>query len=376
MANPYNPKSPAKPHFFGGRHHIIASARESFDEALTYRRSGGVLVYGHRGVGKTSLLKKILSLVQSSEEEKYLNALVLDRRLSRTTSDQELYQILNEELYAQVSDRGTAVEKLKSKAKSIRGVSLFQLGFNFKEESERRSPYQLWRASVRELKNADFILIAIDDADYLSPEALSELKTIVEDENATPIILLVSGGVGFEERLVDEYSPVARIFSGSSFNIGKLTIEETGEVLQKPLEDSSASWKEEGINELYRLTSGYPYLVQCLAHACYEEGEAISESKVGESIMRAVEIGKSWLDHEIPQASDLDVVSFAQLIKIESEVFQSSEINHVGVAPIYIGRLVKLGVLKKVRRGRYSLQKSPMIAIYEKLKRGISDEKI
>ena len=90
------------------------------------------------------------------------------------------------------------------------------------------------------------------------------------------------------------------------------------------------------------------------------------------SINEAVRIGRSWLDHEIPMASDQDVVCFYKIASLNKELLKSSEINSLGVPPPYIGRLVKLGILKLINRGRYSLEKSPLIATYEMLKRGLT----
>ncbi len=95
-----------------------------------------------------------------------------------------------------------------------------------------------------------------------------------------------------------------------------------------------------------------------------------------QSIGQAVNIGKSWLDHEIPEASDQDVISFARIAKLDKDAVQSTEISRVGVSPPYVGRLVKLKILKQIRRGRYSIEKSPMIATFELLKRGLSEDTV
>ena len=98
----------------------------------------------------------------------------------------------------------------------------------------------------------------------------------------------------------------------------------------------------------------------------------INKERVKENIKKAVSIGQSWLDHEIPDASDQDVISFAKITGLDKDMVQSTEISNVGVSPPYVGRLVKLKILKKLRRGRYGIEKSPMIATFELLKRGLA----
>lgn len=373
MTNPYDPTTPARPEYFGGREHVLQKLKERIIMAKEHQKSGGILIYGHRGVGKTSLINKIISELSGSEDN-LSNILIISRRLARTTNDQELYKLLNEELKQQVEKRKSIIDKVKSGAKNVGGIKLFNFAIDRTIKDAEQSLYHQWRNKVESLKNAGLILIAIDDADFLSLEAIGELKTIIEEISKTPLLLIISGFIGFEEKLVDKYSPVARIFSGANFNIGRFSLEETKVVLNKPLVNEKTKWDQKAIIAVQKVTGGYPYLVQCIASASYSENCLINEEKVMKSIEQAVNIGKSWLDHEIPEASDQDVISFARIAKLDKDVVQSTEISKVGVSPPYVGRLVKLKILKQIRRGRYSIEKSPMIATFELLKRGLSEE--
>ncbi len=372
MTNPYDPQTPARPEYFGGREQVLKIVRERIAIAKEHSKSGGILIYGHRGVGKTSLINKIISEMSGSEDNPS-DILIISRRLARTTNDQELYKLLNEELKQQVEKRKNLIEKIKTAAKNIEGISAFNFSFDRLKKDVEQSQYHQWRENVENLKNVKLILITLDDADFLSIEAIGELKTIVEEISNTPILLTISGFMDFEEKFVDKYSPVARIFSGANFNIGRFSLEETSEVLDKPLINNKTKWDRVAIQVVQKVTSGYPYLVQCIASASYIENYTITEKRVKECIKQAVNIGKSWLDHEIPEASNQDVISFAKIAKLDKDIVQSTEISRVGVSPPYIGRLVKLKILKQIRRGRYSIEKSPMIATFELLKRGLSD---
>lgn len=371
MPNPYDPQTPARPEYFGGREQVLSKVRERIDIAKKQNKSGGIIICGHRGVGKTSLVNKIVSEM-SGPEDNPSDILIISRRLARTTNDQELYILLNEELRQQIDKRKNKINWLKSAAKNVDGISAFGFGLDTSKNDTEKSPYHQWKENIENLKNVKLVLIALDDADFLSTEAIGELKTIVEEMSKTPILLIISGFIGFEEKLVDDYSPVARIFSGANFNIGRFSLEETKEVLTRPLADEKTEWDEKAMLVLQKVTGGYPYLVQCLASAAYQESEIITAKRVNESIDQAVNIGKSWLDHEIPDASDQDVISFAKIARLDKEIVQSVEIGRTGVSPPYIGRLVKLKILKQVRRGKYSLEKSPMIATFELLKRNLS----
>ncbi|MEK6848005.1 MAG: ATP-binding protein [Nanoarchaeota archaeon] len=373
MPNPYDPQTPARPAYFGGREHVLFKLRERIQMAKEHKKSGGILIYGHRGVGKTSLINKIINEMSGSDDDP-TDILIISRRLARTTNDQELYRLLTEELIQQIEKRKNLIKRIGSFVKNVSSLDAFSLGVELNKEALEKSPYHQWRNHVESLGNVGLILIALDDADWLSLEAIGELKTIVEESSKIPILLVISGYIDFEEKLVDKYSPVARIFSGANFNIGRFNSEETKEVLTKPLSNEKTTWESKAIEKAQKITGGYPYLVQCLASACYIENKTISEDRVTDSIKSAISIGQSWLDHEIPDASDQDVISFAKIARLDKNIVQSTEISNAGVSPPYVGRLVKLKILKKMRRGRYSIEKSPMTATFELLKRELSLE--
>ncbi|HKU50601.1 MAG TPA: ATP-binding protein, partial [Nitrososphaera sp.] len=337
VLNPYDPQTPAKPEYFGGRQQILKSVRERIDIAKTYRKSGGILIYGHRGVGKTSLLKKIIDEAGGFEDNP-ANALIIYRRLGRTTTEEELYGMVTEEAVTGVQRRKSFIERMAAKSKNVSGIRLFEIGIDFSRDAPNISNYQKWKLILQNLRNVDYVLIALDDTDYLSTEAIGELKTIAEDVQNVPVLLVVSGGVEFEEKLVGNYSPVARIFSGASFNITQFSLEETREVLTKPLTGENTKWKESAILELQKFTAGFPYLVQCLAKASYIESGTIDENKVRDSVNLAVEIGRSWLAHVIPTASDRDVVSFMKIADLKRDIIQSVEMSDLGISAPYIGR--------------------------------------
>jgi len=370
MANPYDPQTPARPQYFGGRKKVLKQIQERIDAAKFHHASGAVLIHGHRGVGKTSLLKKVIYNV-NADQMKGAKVLYFYRRLGRTTNDEEMYRMLNEELSSAFEVRKNWFQKMKSAGRHLEMVNLSWLRVKIPADSQE-SPYLLWKSNLRNLVGIeDYVLVAIDDADFLSVEAIGELKTIVEDAGPVPVLLVVSGGTMFEQRLVDAYSPVARIFSGASFNIGKLDPEETREVLEKPLQGEQTAWDTKAINEIHKLTGGYPYLIQCLASASYRKDERITEKDVRSRVHDAIEIGKSWLNHEIPNASDQDIISFIKITRLDKGILQSADMLKAGIQAVYVGRLVRQGILRKISRGRYELQKSPIIAEFEKLKRSL-----
>ena len=91
------------------------------------------------------------------------------------------------------------------------------------------------------------------------------------------------------------------------------------------------------------------------------------QSKLNE----ALDLGKPWLNNELKNASDNDILYFAKICELNKTTLKSSEMTSVGISPPYIGRLVQHKIIEKINRGRYKLKKPPIIALYHSLKRGL-----
>ncbi len=375
MVNPYDPRTPADPDEFGGRKAILQSLHEQIENASALRHSGGILIQGFRGVGKSSLIRKLVNIVELDETKIQGGAFVAGCRLSKTTSDSEFYQMITNSLLDDLSKKQTLAKKIIGLKDLISSVGVSGIKIDFDKAGLSKTPGQKWRELLRRMKGAGLVLVSIDDADYLSPEAIGELKTIVEEQKEVPILLVVAGGTEMEQRMIDEYSPVARIFSGASFNISSFDLEETREVLLNPLRgQGDASWKEEGIKAVQRFTKGYPFLVKCLANASYSTGSPIDEKKVKASIKSALEIARPWLDNKLREASDMDLQSFYKIGRSNKTSFRTTDLIAIGIQAQYMTRLVRLKILKSVSRGHYDLVEAPMIAYYHMLKRQLPME--
>ncbi len=376
MVNPYDPRTPAEPEEFGGRKAILQTVHEQIDSASVLRRSGGILIQGFRGVGKSSLVRKLISIVETEKAAIPGGAFVASCRLAKTTSDSELYKLITESLLEDISKKQSLAEKIAGLKDLLRSIGVpGGITFGLTQAEHDKSPHQKWKDLLNRMSGASLVFVAVDDADSLSPEAIGELKTIVEEQKQVPVLLTIAGSTELEQRMIDQYSPVARIFSGASFNISSFDLDETREVLQKPIRGMpDVQWAQSGVIAVQRYTKGYPFLVKCLANASYRTGEPIDEKRVQSCLKAALDIARPWLDNKLREASDQDVVSFYRIGRSNQLKFRSTDLNLLGVQAQYIGRLVKHKVLKAVSRGHYDLIEAPMIAYYLMLKRQLPME--
>jgi hypothetical protein len=330
------------------------------------------MLHGYRGSGKTSALRKIQAVVRSEAP----STLAVEIPLRMLSSEDRLLASIVQEVGRQLETRAGLGERIKGFLSRINGLSVAGGGVSVAPggADRRTSGLAVWRDCIESLDADTVLLICVDDAELLDPSGLGALKTIAEAHARVPIILVVAGGVELSDRLGQrDTSPIARVFSGARFDIGELSLEETGAALASPITavGGSGSWQLEAIREVHLLSHGYPFLVQCLASAAYREPDPIDAARVRRAVEQALKIGSSWLERECANASDEDIRAFAKIAAHGGSRVRSSEIISLGIQSPYIGRLVRLKILKKISRGHYELRKAPVIAYYHALARDL-----
>lgn len=353
--NPYVPTDAIPPKYFAGRKNILARSRQVLEQA---RRGvhGGILLSGHRGIGKTSALRAIEAGLPDE-------VAIVRIRFSRAMDLEGFAAEIIGHLRAEV-------EVWRDRF----GISEVALPFltirrNPRTQDEASPSVALLRA-FRSLRRMSLLWLSLDDMDYVAGDALSLLKSAMEESQQPIAVMAVACGHELRQRLVSEHSPIIRFFSGSDFDLANFTLEETQEALELPLQEngSQTRWTESAVREVHRWTSGYPYLVQCLAYSAFRPG-TIDAPDVARNVSDALAMAGTWMEQEISHASDQDIRAFDRLATAGKAEWRSAELSRLGVSPIYIGRLVKLGVLRKVARGHYVVVKPPMIARYHMWRR-------
>jgi hypothetical protein len=370
--NPYVPGQPASPDTFAGRTEVLLRLDESLELARRLRRNSAILLNGYRGSGKTSALRKIAFRAVREFPE----TVAVEVPLRIQSSEDRLLATVVQEVGRQLEGRTGLGDRIKGFLGRINGLAIGGNGVTVGPAAghRRTSGLSVWRDCVESVQREGILMIGVDDAELLDASGLGALKTISESHGGAPIILAIAGGVELGDRLSQRNtSPIARIFSAGRFDIGEFSLEETREALDAPIRaaGSPATWTAEAADEVHRLSRGYPFLVQCLGYAAFRESAPIDLDRVKSTVDAALKAGGSWLERECASASDEDIRAFAKIADQGRSSLRSSEILSLGVQSPYIGRLVRLRILKKVARGQYELRKAPVIAYYHALARGL-----
>ncbi len=272
IKNPFSPGAGSPPPELVGRDPILEEARVLLGRIKQGRPEKSMLLTGLRGVGKTVLLNEIERMAQSqgyrtvsieAHEGKALGPL-LATHLRKLLFDLDRMAGAGDK-----AKRGLAV--LRSFISSLK-VTVNDVSFGLDIEPERGSadsgdlevdlPNLLVAIGEAAEDKSAAIAILIDEIQYFSPEELGAVIMAMHkiQQRQLPIVLL-GAGLPILPRLAGESKSYAeRLFSFP--DIGALSAADAAKALQDPAAAVDVAFEREALEEIFRLTKGYPYFVQ------------------------------------------------------------------------------------------------------------------
>ena len=258
--NPYVAGDPVEGNLFIGRGEVIKQLEELW---LMSNQLQSVVLYGHRRMGKTSILKNLSHYLGNNIKVVYINLLNL----------------------GEVSE-GTGEVLITLSDAISQSFSLSPPD----DETLLRLPEVTFRRFIQainqKLKDNQGLIIALDEfekieelilAGKLSPNFLGFLRGLLQEY---PKIAFAFAGLHTLEEMTEDYfSPF--FASILPIRIGFFSIGETRQLLANPAEDFTLDYTPETLNEIYRLTAGQPYLTQLIGfqlvrhynHQLFERGQ-------------------------------------------------------------------------------------------------------
>lgn len=274
LNNPFSPGAGASPPELAGRDDILKHALITLARVKQGRSGKSMMLIGLRGTGKTVLLHKIfemaektchLAIIIEAHEKKSLPELLLPelRRI--------LFKLDAGEKVSAVVKRAFAV--LKSFISNIKLTGHFKgLDFGIGIEAEKGAAdsgdlesdlAQVFIALGEAAKDRNMaIAIIIDEMQYLNEDELSALIMAMHKiaQKSLPIVLIGAGLPQLVGKTGRAKSYAERLFDYPE--IGPLGNEDAKAALQIPVQKEGITFTEKALNEIVRVTEGYPYFLQ------------------------------------------------------------------------------------------------------------------
>lgn len=284
IRNPFSPGAGAPPPELAGRDGILEQAHILLERVRAKRPEKSLLLTGLRGVGKTVLLNEIERMAErigyrtilvEAHEGKSL-AVLLAPHLRRL-----LFELDRIAGAGHKARRGLAV--LKSFLSGIRvKVGDFDIGIDIEPEQGTADSGDLevdlssLFVAVAEAAEERGVAVAllIDEIQYFSTSELSALIMAMHkmQQRQLPLVL-VGAGLPILPGLAGESKSYAeRLFNFPG--VGPLSETDATKAVQDPIEEAGEGIQPEALNEIVRLTKGYPYFLQEWGYQAWNHAEA------------------------------------------------------------------------------------------------------
>lgn len=283
ITNPFSPGAGAPPPELAGRDAILEQAHVLFGRIKARRPEKSLLMTGLRGAGKTVLLNEMermalkagyRTITIEAHEDKSL-ALLLIPQLRRL-----LFELNRLAGAGDKVRRGLAV--LKSFISGIRvSVEGYEFGLDIDSEQgaadsgdlEIDMPNLFLAVAEAADERRTPIAILIDEIQYLRPSELSALIMAMHkmQQQQLPLVLIGAGLPILPGLAGESKSYAERLFSFP--DIGPLSEAESILALKEPIESAGETIEGAALQEIFRLTKGYPYFLQEWGYQAWNQAE-------------------------------------------------------------------------------------------------------
>ena len=272
ISNPFSPGAGSPPPELVGRDPILERARILLGRVRQKRSEKSMLLTGLRGVGKTVLLNEIERMAQAAEYRTVSIEAHEDKPLGPLLAPHLRTMLFNLDRVAGAGDkvkRGFRV--LRSFVGSLKVTYAdVEIGLDVDPETgsadsgdiELDLPNLFVALGEAAVERASAIAILIDEVQYFTSKELGALIMAMHriQQRQLPIVL-VGAGLPILPGLAGESKSYAeRLFSFPE--VGALSVEDAAKALRAPAHDAGVVFETDALEEVFRLTKGYPYFLQ------------------------------------------------------------------------------------------------------------------
>lgn len=272
IKNPFSPGAGSPPPELVGRDDILEQTRILLGRVRAGRPEKSILLTGLRGVGKTVLLNEMERIAQRDGYRSILIEAHEGKPLSVLLAPhlrQLLFDLNRMAGAGNKVRRGLAV--LKSFIGSVK-VTVGDVEFGLDIDPEQGTadsgdlevdlPNLLAALAEAAEERQTPVAILIDEIQYFNPPELSALIMAMHkmQQRQLPLVLMAAGLPILPGLAGESKSYAERLFSFP--DIGPLSENDAAKALRDPVKAAGMEFENDALQEIVRLTHGYPYFIQ------------------------------------------------------------------------------------------------------------------
>lgn len=296
ILNPYAPGAGTKPPLLAGREDLVTAAITALARARKGLHGKSFVAVGLRGVGKTVVLTRVQEL---AEDDNYL-AIYIEARDDASLAGllvpklrQTLLKISVAAKSREVGRRGLAILKNFANATGVK-IGEIEVGFDFDDtlgtadsgDIENDLPELLQVVGEAAKSRGTAIALLVDEMQYLSPSEISALVMAFHRTNqrGLPLVLVGAGLPQLLGKMGDSKSYAERLFDFP--RVEALNAMDTHKAIAEPARREHVIFNTDALDEIYRVTQGYPYFLQEWAFVAWN---LAPESPITRSVIQDAE---------------------------------------------------------------------------------------
>jgi len=273
--NPFSPGAGSPPPELAGRSVVLEDAMVALERVKNGRAEKSMILVGLRGVGKTVLLVEIQHLA----EEKGYRVTFIEAHESRQKKTlpmllvphlrRILFDLNRGEMISEKARRAMRVFKSFISALHIK-TGDFEFSIDMEPETGEADSGDLeidlaalFVAIGEAAKDRNTaVAIIIDELQYLDEKELSALIMAIHrvSQKSLPLILIGAGLPQLVGKAGNSKSYAERLFSYPE--VGALSKIDAKIALETPVKELGVRFSSDALDEIYKITKGYPYFLQ------------------------------------------------------------------------------------------------------------------
>ena len=269
--NPFRKRTGILPSYFTGRENELNELKKIYN-STKMGIPGHLILYGPKGIGKTSLLLKFQEKITNLDDVYSVRIPLIGGNF------EDIYSLIIEKCSDTLDiNIGHFWEKISSLGINIPFIG----GVSVSREIPKTSPAVAFEKILNmiydELDSDNPVLILLfDDLQRImgndeTMKILSILQNALVELNlkGKNIMFVATGSEDIFNKIQDKLDSAVRIFE--PYLIGPLSYGEVCDAINIPAEEQSVAFEEDVLKEIYELSNGIPYYMQILAYSCFEE---------------------------------------------------------------------------------------------------------
>lgn len=271
--NPFMPGAGMQPPELVGRERDLEIVDRMIARTKLNNLDRGIIFSGLRGVGKTVLLVKLQEMAAGKN--------MLTAKIESSGNPDDDYEAIFHEINLaamKIHLVGGLKKRLGDVISNIKSMSFgaFGLSASISRESSAQTsenPFKLElliESITTELRKSNSgLYLFIDELQEMADEPLGTLMSIQHKmgQRSLPFYIIGAGLPNLPGVLSKSRSYAERLFEYRT--IGQLSDADTAEGFQKPARRNGRPFTDDALNELIKVSSGYPYFIQAYGKAAW-----------------------------------------------------------------------------------------------------------